>query len=708
MTMAVTSSDEIGVPLPPWQQALAALERLVRPALRDAAGVRAAADDGDGGSGQRTGPGGAMAAPASMAHPADPVAALIAPLAGEARLGWLRNTFGLDELDAAVIVIAMAPECDLRFERLYAVLQDDGRKCEARVDLCLNLLCHSAAARIEGGERFAPDAALVRQRILQPLQGDSGAGLNGVVRLDAQIIRFLLYQDMADPRLEAVCCSLPAAAALEQVPLPVSAAAALAARFTQSGGARVRRVFLRTDDAEQARLLAGAVGTAEEGRVVECDMRKLTRHPDGALLLRIAFREAWLRALVLHLCGVEALVEHAGSALHESFCAELEASAGTVLLSGDVEWAALGSDAHHVCAVDGYDLDVAARKAHWRRCVDRAGIAAGEAALEAVAQRFRLRPGQIARAAAMAGEALGPGDEQGADSPRQALFAAARAQSGRRLAALATRIRPRYTWRDLVLAPDALAQLREICARLSAQDQVLERWGFARRLSQGKGTTVLFAGPSGTGKTMTAEIIASELGLDLYRINLAQIVSKYIGETEKNLDRVFDAARDANAVLLFDEAEALFGKRSEVRDAHDRYANIEVAYLLQRIEAFDGLAILSTNLRQNLDEAFSRRLAFVVSFPFPEAAERRRIWDAMFPSEVPLAADVDFAAMAERFKLSGGNIKNIALAAAFLAADERTEVAMRHLLHGTRREFQKQGKSLTDADLHLVRLGAAS
>ena len=208
------------------------------------------------------------------------------------------------------------------------------------------------------------------------------------------------------------------------------------------------------------------------------------------------------------------------------------------------------------------------------------------------------------------------------------------------------------------------------------------------------GVNALFAGPSGTGKTLAAEIVACELGLDLFRIDLSAVVSKYIGETEKNLDRVFAAATNANAVLFFDEAEALFGKRSEVKDAHDRYANIEIAYLLQKIEQFDGLAILATNLKQNLDEAFTRRLTFCVNFAFPEEAERLRLWQTLWPAAASRAADVDFAALAREYRVSGGNIRNIVIASAYLAAADGDTVTRAHVLHATRREFQKLGKTL--------------
>jgi SpoVK/Ycf46/Vps4 family AAA+-type ATPase len=241
--------------------------------------------------------------------------------------------------------------------------------------------------------------------------------------------------------------------------------------------------------------------------------------------------------------------------------------------------------------------------------------------------------------------------------------------------------------------------LREICQRVVHGYRVLSEWGFGRKLSLGKGVNALFAGPSGTGKTMAAEIIANALQLDLYKIDLSGVVSKYIGETEKNLGRIFAAAENANAILFFDEADALFGKRSEVHDSHDRYANIEISYLLQKMEEYEGITIMATNLRQNLDESFVRRLAFTIYFPFPDEVDRRRIWDGIWPVETPVARDIDLDFLAHQFKLSGGNIKNIALAAAFLAAEDGGMVTMAHLIHATRREYQKLGKPLGAAEL---------
>jgi SpoVK/Ycf46/Vps4 family AAA+-type ATPase len=246
-----------------------------------------------------------------------------------------------------------------------------------------------------------------------------------------------------------------------------------------------------------------------------------------------------------------------------------------------------------------------------------------------------------------------------------------------------------------VLPNDRIELLQEIRSTLQYRPLVYGDWGFDEKLSLGKGLNVLFAGPSGTGKTMAAEILACELGLELYKTDLSTIVSKYIGETEKNLSRIFTEAASSNAILFFDEADALFGRRSEVRDSHDRYANIEVNYLLQEMERYEGMAILATNLRKNMDEAFVRRMHFVVDFPFPSAEDRLRIWEGVLPENTPREPDLDFEFLAASFELTGGNLKNIALAAAFLAAAGDGSVAMSHLIRATRREYQKMGKVLS-------------
>jgi SpoVK/Ycf46/Vps4 family AAA+-type ATPase len=260
------------------------------------------------------------------------------------------------------------------------------------------------------------------------------------------------------------------------------------------------------------------------------------------------------------------------------------------------------------------------------------------------------------------------------------------------LRGLAGRVELRFGWEDLVLPQRVLQQLQEVEAGVRLRHQVHARWGFGGKLGSQTGASVLFSGVSGTGKTMAAGVVARSLGLELYKIDLSCVVSKYIGETERNLARIFDEAERSSAVLFFDEADALFGKRSEVKDAHDRYANIEVAYLLQRMEQFSGLAVLATNLSRNMDEAFVRRLQHVIEFPFPDVVHRERLWRSMFPETAPQSDDLDFDFLARQFEFSGGNIRNVVVAAAFLAADCGQAIGMDHLVQAIGREMQKMGK----------------
>jgi AAA+ superfamily predicted ATPase len=323
-----------------------------------------------------------------------------------------------------------------------------------------------------------------------------------------------------------------------------------------------------------------------------------------------------------------------------------------------------------------------------------------------VAAKFRLSVDQIAAAAEVSRIAA---RSRGSAAPDPAeLDRGARYASVSRVGELAARLDAAYRWEDLVVPERQRVLLKSISAYLRHRDRVLSDWGYERTVARTQGLKVLFAGESGTGKTMGAQVLGAELGLDLFRVDLATVVSKYIGETEKNLERIFSAADGSNAILFFDEADALFGKRSEVSDSHDRYANIEVAYLLQRMEAYPGAVILATNYKRNIDDAFIRRLDFVVDFPFPEAEDRRRIWSLVIPSAAPLGDDVDLDFLATQFKLSGGAIRNCSLAAAFQAADQDTEIQMRHLVRAVAQEYAKQGRLTLEADFarfhELVRL----
>jgi hypothetical protein len=412
---------------------------------------------------------------------------------------------------------------------------------------------------------------------------------------------------------------------------------------------------------------------------------------DLAAAVRLAEREAALSgtALLLDCFDLDPAAETGRAAALRRF---VEACHAPLVLAGREGWSLLRRGTVTL-VVDKPSLKE--QRGLWTGSLGAAAPALNGQVDRLVAQ-FDLDAASIRSAAADVLARL----DGGTASPGElgsAVWEACRRQGRQRLDSLAQAIPPRAGWDDLVLPASQLRTLQDIGRQVRHRRTVYEAWGFASKSARGLGISALFAGPSGTGKTLAAEVLARDLGLDLYRIDLSSVVSKYIGETEKNLRRVFDAAEDGGAVLLFDEADALFGKRSEVKDSHDRYANIEVSYLLQRMETYQGLAILTTNMKSALDPAFLRRLRFVVQFPFPDAVQRAEIWRRVFPKETPVA-NLDVDALA-RLNVAGGNIRNIALNAAFLAADAGQPVAMPHLLSAARSEYAKLEKSLTDGEV---------
>ena len=607
---------------------------------------------------------------------------------------WLEEVLTLSPFQIAVLLIALSAELDLRYERLFAYLQDDIGKKRPTIDLILRLTVPERTGRAAYFGEFASGAPLIRNRLIIVTALDPPL-LAGTVQIDPQILALFLRQSDLDPRLVPFCKIAVPRQRIDDLPITDEWRLKLPKLLAEAReNRRPLRFFFEGPPGSGKARLAEAIACALDTRLVTAELRQVREPEDN---LPLIFRETLLKGGVLYLKGVDVLREDDGAVLPE-LVRLLNADTGVVIVSGHRSWRATELDSAGLMPL-AFDLQEASvQQASWRSALQQSGITLKDADLSILSTRFRLAPAQAADAAAAAANSLRwHQSNSGAENPTaecrlEDLFAAARLQCGQELASLARRIEPRRCWEDIVLPPDSLLQLREICSRVSWHQRVLQEWGFSRRLSLGKGVTALFAGPSGTGKTLAAEIVAFELGLFLYKIDLSGVVSKYIGETEKNLDRVFAAARDANCVLFFDEADALFGKRSEVRDSHDRYANLEISYLLQKMEEFEGLAILATNLRQNIDDAFTRRLTFTVHFPFPDESERSRIWSVIWPSSTPLAADIDAGMLARELKMSGGNIKNTALTAAYYAAADGGVVTHEHLLRAARREFQKMGK----------------
>ncbi|MFI9627595.1 ATP-binding protein [Streptomyces sp. NPDC052042] len=591
---------------------------------------------------------------------------------GPSRLTALADRFGLTVLDVEILLITLVPDLDDRFEAFYGYLNDDVTRRRPSIGLALGLCGLSPADQMARG-RLSARAPLREGRLLLAEDPDRPF-LSRALRVPDRVTAHLLGDDAPDPRLADLLAPWR--------PVPGVGDPAPLARALAHG---VPLVYLREDQGGAGTAFAATALARAGHRILGLDLVRLAEDPAPAEAVRSLVREARLTGAGLVCAPLDALSrEHPGL---------LRLFTGTpvpTILVGRSPWDAAWSAAPPLL-LHAPQVAPATRTALWADAYEDGSGApiSGTVDVERLLAPFLLTPEQITRAARGAAQATHlEGGTLTADHVRHG----ARAQNAAGLDRLARRIEPSVTWDDLVLPPDTHAQLRELTARARHRDRVLGEWGMRPGGGRGRGVSALFAGDSGTGKTMSAEVIAADLGLDLYTVDLATVIDKYVGETEKNLERIFSEAAGVNGVLLFDEADAIFGKRSDVKDAHDRYANVESAYLLQRMESFDGLAILATNLRANLDDAFTRRLDLVVDFPVPDPGQRLVLWERCLGPVLPRGTDLDLAFCAENFELAGGNIRSIAVTAAYLAADTDQSVTMPTLIHAIQREYQKLGR----------------
>ncbi|HMI52371.1 MAG TPA: AAA family ATPase [Candidatus Saccharimonadales bacterium] len=632
---------------------------------------------------------------------------------GQSQLEWLLETFQLSHFDADLMLLALAPEVDLRYEKIFAYLQDDVTRKRPTIELALNLFCPSADEKLLGRARLSAQATLRRNRLLHVIPDPNQVEppfLAHYLKLDDQVTRMMLGENGLDPRMANECELLHPTRNWETLAISAEAKQVLPGLVAHASSERQPlALYFYGPNGSSKKETAEALGqlTGMDLLVVRCD--RLGERAGQDEFWSQLFREARLNKAMLYLSEIDDL-RGQDAANHRKEL--LDAAArfdGITIISARIPWTPRGSTVYGIIPVQFEIPSLTEREKCWQAHLESQDVEITPHELTTLASRFRLTPVQIEEAvttavlnsrwrAAQASE----NDRQvaaDASSPTMAeLASAARSQCGHDLGKLASKIVPRYGWRDIVLPDDQFAHLKEICQQAENRHIVYGDWGFDRKLSLGKGLNVLFSGPPGTGKTMAAEVLAFELELDLYRIDLSQVINKYLGETEKNLDRIFSAAENSNAILFFDEADALFGKRSEVRDSHDRYANIEISYLLQKMEEYQGISVLATNLKQNLDEAFMRRLQAIVEFPFPDEEFRRRIWESIFPKEAPIGSDVRFDILGRDVRLAGGNIKNMALVAAFYAATDGGTIHMSHLIQAAHREHQKLGRTWSEIE----------
>ena len=597
---------------------------------------------------------------------------------GRIRLRELARRFGLSDVDTDLLLVAMLPDVDARFEQLYGYLNDDVTRRRPSAGLALQL-CGLPTSAGRARARLLDSSPLVIGGLLT-LDEPDRPFLSRELRVPDRVVAHLLGGDVPDQAVEGV---------LDDEPPPVRSAVVSRLGEALAGGMTV--VYTRDVLGGSGRAVAASALRHAGLSVLAVDLARLLPSPEPVALAAQLVREARLVG-----AGMVAELPSGADPAVADVLRRLCRGLAPVMIVGSVTWDPSWS-AVSPLIVEAPDFLPSDRESLWRSVLDDPPEDVVAATLP-----FVLSPDGVVRAADSARrEAQYYGVDVGAEHLRRG----ARHQNAAGLERLARRIEPAVGWDDLVLPPIVLSQLHEIALRARHRERVLGEWKMRPGGGRGRGVTALFAGDSGTGKTMSAEVIAGDLGLDLYTVDLATVVDKYVGETEKNLERIFAEAAGVNGVLLFDEADAIFGKRSEVKDAHDRYANIESAYLLQRMESFDGLAILATNLRANLDDAFTRRLDIILDFPNPDIDQRRELWDKCLGDALPRADGLDLDFCAEAFDITGGSIRSIAVTAAYLAADSDGRISMEILIGAVQREYRKLGRLILPSEFSEARIG---
>jgi ATPase family associated with various cellular activities (AAA) len=591
-----------------------------------------------------------------------------------AALDTLCAAFGLSHFDRDVLLLCAGMELDSSFPSLCASAQGQQQRAYPTFSLALAALSESHWSAL------TPAAPLRHWRLIEVGVGEALTA--SPLRIDERVLHYLTGISYLDERLQGLVDLQPAPQDLP--PSHRVLAERIANLWTQSGSRTLPVIHLGGDGSAGKRAVAaaGCVALGLQLRVLRA----------GDVPASVAEREALAR-----LWEREAALNHSALLLD---CDETENQRAALSLLDHVRGPLLVTSREplrlwqrQAARLEINKPSAAEQQRLWQEALGPVGSQL-DGRVEMLIAQFDLGPEEIRLVSA---QTLADAATEQQEETLRRLWDACRTNARVRLDDLAQRIEPTAEWSDLVLPASQHQTLRDIAAQVRHRTHVYETWGFASKGARGLGISALFAGASGTGKTMAAEVLARELRLDLYRIDLSQVVSKYIGETEKNLRRVFDAAEAGGAVLLFDEADALFGKRSEVKDSHDRYANIEISYLLQRMESYRGLAILTTNMKSVLDVSFLRRIRFIVQFPFPDAMQRAEIWRRIFPAETPVE-NLNACKLA-RLNVAGGNIRNIAVQSAFLAAESGEPVRMHHLLRATRSEYAKIEKQLTESEV---------
>ena len=619
----------------------------------------------------------------------------------ELRLFRLKQVFKLSDQDIDILLVILLSEVDTRYEKIFAYLHDDMSKKQMSVGLLLSLLSNDLASSMELRERLNSPSPLLLNMLVELNKesvSPSVAFLANTLNIDKRIADYLFGFDEIDCRLAGFVEKHGNDIEYEYLAYLSKYENKLKNIISDiKNEEHSSLILLKSRNSQDCDKIIKNICSSLDAGLIKIKCERLVIDDRFIQLVRIILREVQLHDAILYWENYSVFLQNEFKDRLLIIQEELAATNYVSFVSMEQDWQPDDEEVFFI-PVELPFPGMHEKDDIWRSALEKEKIVIDSEESQNIIRRFNFSNDQIVGAVHTANcisrwkhDAFGRVD-------KKTLLEACRIKSGKRIVSFSRKLVPTRTLQDIVLPEDQYTQLNELIDAVKYKSLVLEDWGFENKLSVGKSINLLFTGTSGTGKTLAAEIIANELGMDIFKIDLSSVVSKYIGETEKHLSIIFEDARSSNVILFFDEADGLFGKRSDVKDAHDRFANIETGYLLQKIEEHDGVVILTSNLRNNIDAAFVRRMYAIVEFPFPDEQHRARIWQDLFPSQLPVDEAIDYTFLAKHFKLTGGHIKNIGLCAAFLSAAEGQVLSMRHLIFAAKREFQKLNKPCTEAD----------
>lgn len=603
----------------------------------------------------------------------------------ECRLGRLAALFHLSVAEQVCLFLSILPDIDGAYGKAFQWLNGNPGKSRPVLEVAADLMGLDQVMRCQVREEMGPDSPFVRYMLNQSVREKEEPFWMQEIVLDKRIAGYVLGIETGGEGLPSVRVIRPEDEKEEEKEnkyLP-----AFSRAFCLQAEEKGKAVFLYGEEGSGKKELLKQFCASEGKEILLIKLEKEAQAGEMKRYLRQAVREAVLTGRILAAEGYEELDEEKGRILWE----EMRDHPGAFIILSTEKPGRKQKNTGDIIPIHIEPPSYEERKDIWEHYLKKYKISTEEG--KRLAAKFLFLPGQIREAARHYQEALRI--QEGAPSLYESCFA----QIDTKLYERASRIHTSYTWDQLILPESQKELLRHICAQMENKYTVYDKWGFGKTVAYGKGVTVVFSGPPGTGKTMAAQILSRELNLELFKVDLSQMVSKYVGETEKNLAAIFKDAETSNAILFFDEADSLFGKRTEVKSSNDRYANLETSYLLQRLEEYEGMTVLATNYLKNIDEAFMRRMKYIIQFQFPDGPAREKIWRVTMPKEAPLEEDIDYGFLGENLELAGGNIKNIAVYAAFLAAEKQGKIGMAEILKAARYEMQKSGKILLGKDL---------